>query len=265
MRRVWLIVAAVAIVLLALGYQLIAPRSHALFPPRASNGVEYVLYVHVPAACRDGGCQALYVLDGLAWLPTFAKLNDELVDADRTAPLVLVGIGYRDMVDTGDLRKLDFTPAFGRTPGTTGGADAFIDILRSELIPYAEAHLSLETSGRGLAGHSYGGLFAAYTLAREPDLFDRYLIMSPALWFDDGKIYATPLAPTERKRWVFVAADTPREGPRSDMAEDSVRLSELLSSQSYLTVSRTLVVGRSHNGMVAPDARQGLLALYGRA
>jgi len=264
MRRAWL--AAIALALIAVGivaYQFIAPRSHVLTPPRAANGVDYVLHVYVPPACRGGGCHALYVLDGLAWIPTFARIEDDLIARHRIEPLILVGVGYRDALNTGDLRKQDFTPAFGREPNRTGGADAFLAVLRDELIPYAEAHLPIASGERGLAGHSYAGLFAAYTLAQAPDLFDRYLIMSPALWFDDGKIHDVPIAPTDRTRAVFLAADTPRGETRSAMANDTMRLNERLLAQPNLIVSHALILGQTHNGMVAPAAQRGLMALYG--
>ncbi|MEQ1490430.1 MAG: hypothetical protein ABL932_07775, partial [Terricaulis sp.] len=107
------------------------------------------------------------------------------------------------------------------------------------------------------------GLFAAYTLAQAPDLFDRYLIMSPALWFDDGKIHDVPIAPTDRTRAVFLAADTPRGETRSAMANDTMRLNERLLAQPNLIVSHALILGQTHNGMVAPAAQRGLMALYG--
>jgi predicted alpha/beta superfamily hydrolase len=222
-----------------------------------------VLYAHVPPACRDGGCRALYVLDGLAWLPTFARPDDELSRDNRIEPLILVGIGYRNAFDTAALRKHDFTPAFGRTPGRTGGADAFLQVLRDELIPFAESHLPIASDGRGLAGHSYAGLFGAYALTQAPDLFDRYLIMSPALWFDGGKIYDVPISAARPTRSVFLAADTPRAEARGDMANDTLRLNDLYLAQPSLRVSHALIIGQSHNGMVAPAARQGLIALYG--
>jgi uncharacterized protein len=260
--------AAVALALIALGavaYQFIAPRSHVLTPPRASNGIDYVLHVHVPPACRLGGCHALYVLDGLAWIPTFARIEDDLVARHRMAPVILVGVAYGDALNTGDLRKRDFTPAFGREPNRTGGADAFLGVLRDEIIPYAEAHLPIASGERGLAGHSYAGLFAVYALAQQPDLFHRYLIMSPALWFDDGKIYDVAPAPTDHARTVFLAADTPRGETRSDMANNVLRLNERLLAQPNLSVSHALILGENHNSMVAPAAQRGLIALYGDA
>ena len=194
-------------------------------------------------------------------MPTFARIADERVRSGRMAPVVLVGIGYRDILNTPARRKHDFTPAFARTPNRTGGADAYLAVLRTEIIPYAEARLPISRESRGLAGHSYGGLLATYALQHAPDLFDRYLIMSPALWFDEGKIYNQAFAATAAQRHVFLAADTPR-GAQGHMARDVVRLSSLLSQRSDVTVSRALIVGADHTSMLAPAARRGIDALY---
>lgn len=261
-RRVWLAVGAALIVVLALAVKFVLPRSHVLWPPRAANGVTYSLYAHVPEACRATPCPALYILDGDLWMPTFARIVDERVRTRRMAPIVLVGIGYRDVWNVAWRRKHDFTPAFGRTPNRTGGADAYLEVLRDELIPYAEAHLPISHETRGLAGHSYGGLLATYALQSAPDLFDHYIIMSPALWFDEGKIYAQPFASAMRTRQVFLAADTPGQS-RGAMARDVIRLADLLSGQRDVAVSRALIVGADHNSMVGPAARRGIDAVYG--
>ncbi|MEZ5959905.1 MAG: alpha/beta hydrolase-fold protein [Hyphomonadaceae bacterium] len=264
MRRFAWIVATLALLVVGVtAYRLIAPRSNFLTMPTASNGIDYVLFVHVPPTCRNGGCEALYVLDGLAWLPTFARLDDELSAQHRTAPLILVGIAYRDALNTGDLRKHDFTPAFGRTPNRTGGAAAFLSVLRDEIIPFAEERLPIDGRSRGLAGHSYAGLFATYAFAEAPDLFDRYLVLSPALWFDGGKIFEVDFAPDSTLRAVFLAADTPRNEGRSQMASDAMRLADLMTGLPNVQVSRATLMGESHNSMVEPAARRGLLALYG--
>jgi len=263
MRRIALIVAALVLLVAGVAaYRLIAPRSNMLTMPTASNGIDYVLIVHVPPACRNGGCEALYVLDGLAWLPTFARLADDLSAQQRMAPIILVGIAYRDAFDTGDLRKHDFTPAFGRTPNQTGGAEAFLHVLRDEIIPFAEQRLPIDNRRRGLAGHSYAGLFATYSFAEAPDLFDRYMVLSPALWFDGGKTYDVAFKPSERRRAVFLAADTPRNEDRSQMARDTMRLADALTGLPNVDVSRATLVGETHNSMVEPAAMRGLLALY---
>lgn len=34
-------------------------------------------------------------------------------------------------------------------------------------------------------GHSLGGLFAIYTLVKQPGLFDGFIAISPSLWWDE--------------------------------------------------------------------------------
>lgn len=264
MRRIWILAAAALVVTTGIIVATVAwPRRNILDLPRASNGTDYVLYVHVPDRCRAGDCPALYLLDGERWLPTLARIEDQLVADARMRPVVIVGIGYRDIARTADLRKHDFTPAFGRQPGRTGGADAYLAVMRDEIIPYVEETLPVARGERAIAGHSYAGLFAVYALARAPDLFDRVLIMSPALWFDNGKIYNVELEPASGSRDVFLAADTPRGEARSAMANDVLRLNELLDARRDISVSHALIQGETHDSMVAPAAEHGLRTLFG--
>lgn len=262
MRRLWLALgAALLIGVAAFTALVIAPRSHILSPPRASNGTYYVLYTHVPDACRAGGCRALYLLDGERWLPTFARASDR----EGLQSVIIVGIGYRDILNTMRRRKFDFTPSFGRTPGETGGAEAYLRVLQDEIIPYAEAHLPIEPGSRVLAGHSYAGLFAVYALAEAPDLFDDYLIMAPALWFDQSGAFAMTFEPPSGPRRVVLAADTPLDEGPSGAARDVRRLSDLLTAQRNIIVTTTILPGTNHDSMVAPSARTGLDALLGTA
>ena len=34
-------------------------------------------------------------------------------------------------------------------------------------------------------GHSFGGLFGAFTLLERPQTFDRYVLASPSIWWDE--------------------------------------------------------------------------------
>jgi predicted alpha/beta superfamily hydrolase len=193
----------------------------------------------------------------LAVITAKPGMREQILDAFRAnVPAVRAEAGciaYEAVVDVRDP-----APGFAQF-----GADAFLQVLRVELIPYAESHLPVAGDERGLAGHSYAGLFTAYTLTQAPDLFDHYLIMSPALYFDHGKIYDLAIAPTERTRSVFLAADTPRGGSRSAIANEILRYNDLLLEQPHLRVSHALIAGETHSGMVPPAARRGLIALYG--
>ncbi len=100
-------------------------------------------------------------------------------------PSILVGIGNVD-------RKRDFTfpttvPNDKELYPTTGGSAAFVRFLAQELLPYMDARFRTKPD-RLLIGQSLGGLLATEVLLEQPGLFQRYLIASPSLWWDNGSL-----------------------------------------------------------------------------
>lgn len=70
----------------------------------------------------------------------------------------------------------------------TGGADEYLDLLLTEIIPKAKELIKGEPSFLGIAGYSLAGLFAVYAMYKT-DEFDRIASMSGSLWFPDFKEY----------------------------------------------------------------------------
>lgn len=95
---------------------------------------------------------------------------------------IVVGIANTD-------RRHDFTfPSTveedrNRNP-TSGGSGRFIQFLQEELIPAIEKTYRTRP-GRTLIGQSLGGLLGAEILLEKPALFDRYILVSPSLWWSD--------------------------------------------------------------------------------
>lgn len=69
-----------------------------------------------------------------------------------------------------------------------GGADAYLRLLISRIIPEAEKTLSTRPLWRGIAGYSLAGLFAIYALYQS-DAFSRAASISGSLWFPGIKEY----------------------------------------------------------------------------
>lgn len=70
---------------------------------------------------------------------------------------------------------------------TTGHSDKFISFIEKELQPYIT--LKYKTNNeKTLIGQSLGGLFAAEVLLKKPALFNKYIIISPSLWWDNGSL-----------------------------------------------------------------------------
>jgi hypothetical protein len=106
---------------------------------------------------------------------------------------------------------------------TTGGSAAFTRFIADEVIPYVEANYRTD-GDRMLIGQSLGGLFAAEVLIKRPELFNRYLIVSPSIWWDDGSLLKQPATfitdPAKAPKAVYIAVG--KEGKR--MEGDAKRL-----------------------------------------
>ena len=167
------------------------------------NGRVYKIQVGLPSAyvdARPGDLArypTLYLIDGVF---VFDLLYSYQQYAERQQPMrpILVGVravepSERKWYDT----EFDFAPPltaedsqyFKRTreiPPLVGGAPQFLRVLKEEIIPLIDS--TYRTSAdRGIQGTSMGGLFVAYAMLEEPELFTRYAMISPSLWYPWGR------------------------------------------------------------------------------
>lgn len=168
-----------------------------------ANGRTFRLFRAVPKnTSSETGFPVLYMLDGNG---AFDALTPELL---AFCPgLVLIGVGY-DTALRFDVnqRSLDYTPPVGsggpvpdpdRPERMIGGADRFLAMLLSDIRQEAERDLPIDLARRYLWGHSYGGLFALYTLFSRPDAFAGYAAISPSVWWGEGLL----VPPEEKATW----------------------------------------------------------------
>jgi predicted alpha/beta superfamily hydrolase len=140
--------------------------------------------VYVPASSNKK-FEVIYVLDGQA---QFTNVVNALKQAGQ-AQKIVVGIGNIW------LRDRDYTPTHvdpspfpdKRAATVSGGGGKFISYLEKELIPYIDSSYSTDNS-RILIGHSLGGLIAMDMLLNHSNLFRKYIIIDPSMWWDDGKL-----------------------------------------------------------------------------
>ena len=75
---------------------------------------------------------------------------------------------------------------------TSGHSASFIDFIEKELQPFIEKKYKTNSS-RTIIGQSLGGLLATEILFRKPTLFNKYIIISPSLWWDNGSLLSNDL------------------------------------------------------------------------
>lgn len=108
---------------------------------------------------------------------------------DRVPKCIVVGISNVD-------RKRDFSyptkvEADKKRFPTTGGSEKFITFIEKELQPYIEKKYKT-TPSKMIIGQSLGGLLATEILLKKPQLFNKYIIISPSIWWDNGSLLNLP-------------------------------------------------------------------------
>ena len=87
-----------------------------------------------------------------------------------------------------DMTPWSCPPLSKRGPAATGGADAYLETLASEIVPAARKKIRGSAPYVGIAGYSLAGLFALYAMYR-CDCFARVASMSGSLWFPKFREY----------------------------------------------------------------------------
>ena len=246
-------------------------------------GAEFEIRVARPLAPFIGSTPSkydvLYVLDGdffFGVATDMTRLMHRLFG--ELPPIFVVGIGYGtvDGSTINDQRNRDLTPtADARTP-LSGGASRFLDFLRDELKPLIAERYPQATGPSTLFGSSMGGLFASVAALERPESFDRYIIASPALWWDDHLVVRTvsqrPLWRGDATARAFMAVGALEEGagiPQVDgfrLVSNARDLAQQLQMRSApgLEVSLQVITDETHTSVVPTALTRGLRTLYGR-
>ena len=104
---------------------------------------------------------------------------------NRVPKSIIVGIANND-------RRRDFTfptmiKADQDSNPSSGKSAWFIRFIEKELQPYIERRFRTNDS-KTIIGQSLGGLLVTEILFKKPFLFNKYIIISPSLWWDNGSL-----------------------------------------------------------------------------
>jgi predicted alpha/beta superfamily hydrolase len=181
---------------------------------------------------------------------------------------IVVGIANTD-------RKRDFTFPSGlksdkeRMP-SAGGSANFISFLEKELHPFIQTKYKTNPD-KTLIGQSLGGLLATEILLSRPTLFNRYIIISPSLWWNngsllnqDGSVLHEAFAnPTEVYIGVGKEGLAPGEFPRVMEVDANLLAEKLKASKSkYLKVFFEYLPQENHATITHQAVFNALRLLY---
>ncbi len=165
------------------------------------DGMEYLINVHLPLTygMNQDSYPVIYYTDAFFATEIVTGTKKILEVSGKIANTILVGISHEgDFMQFVSNRSRDLIPThvpqnelmvYPEATPASGGADHFLSFIEHELFPLVEKEYRVDTSKRGLIGSSDGGLFAAWTMVNRPELFQRYIMASPALYWDDNLFF----------------------------------------------------------------------------
>lgn len=253
----------------------------------ASLGRDYRVSVTLPFGYGDDPARrypVLFVTDAPQSIPFVTGLHRRLRGGGRAMEdAIIVGLGY-SVGDSGvHSRRRDYTPSpngdIDARPEQGkkveyGQAEPYRLHLQNELFPWLEAKYRIDPARRIYLGHSYGGLFGTHVMLTDPAMFQRYILISPSLWYDRKLMiarergYATRHKDMPAQAYFMVGGLETVEAPdpepfgdsRNAMVEDQATMVANLEARNYpsLQVMNEVLPGEDH-ASVWPDAvRKGM-------
>lgn len=153
---------------------------------------------------------------------------------------------------------------------TTGGSQEFISFIEKELQPYIKQHY--RTNGNNmLIGQSLGGLVATEILFKQPQLFNKYLIMSPSLWWDAGSLlsYTPAITKTSPTTDIDIYLAVGKEGltpttPARVMEVDANLLAEKINDigNKHIHLNFDYLPEENHATITHQAVFNGIRSLY---
>ena len=178
----------------------------------AQLGETRKLNIYLPDGYKAGGdvkYPVIYLLDGGAdedFIHVVGLVQFSSFEWVGRLPASIV-VGITNVVRRRDL-TLPSTVVSEKTKYPEAGhSDRFIGFIEKELQPYIEKTYNASETSRTLIGESLGGLLATEILLKRPQLFDKYIIVAPSLWWDDGSLLLYPtdkLASSTKKIDVYI-------------------------------------------------------------
>jgi predicted alpha/beta superfamily hydrolase len=223
----------------------------------------------------------VYLLDAYWYFGVVTDMTRSMAFCGRTTDAIVVGIGYPEADDPQQMwsesyarRIHDFIPVrderleeeTGKTagrPAPSGDGKRFHQFIRNELIPLIEKDYRTDPVKRILVGHSSAGLFGTFALLHEPELFDAYVIASPALMESNRSVFEQEEAYSkEHKRLkarVHLSAGEHEEYVGFPMLSDLFHFAAILESRNYedLILVKKYFANMNHCEVVAPAFHAG--------
>jgi len=207
-------------------------------------------------------------------------------------PTLVVGIGYHfekpeDASRWGQLRMRDLSPwrdtmhdaQYRNAPPQwrgpreleQGGADAFLAFIEEEVKPFIAANYPVDENDQTLVGSSLGGLFTLYAMLARPGSFQRYVAISPAIYWAAGALFDLEDRHAREAKdlpaQLFLAAGSLEEAHdvRQKFVSNVYAFEARLKSRDYpsLNLKSRIFDGETHMSVYPGAVTRGLGEVFG--
>jgi predicted alpha/beta superfamily hydrolase len=226
-------------------------------------GEQRAIEILLPENYKPGSAEkfeTVYLTDGEWIMDPFSFIYKFARDENYVPPLILVALP-NTYLKGANQRDRDFLPVHVSEPAISGGADKFISFLKEELIPYIENKYPCNGT-RSLYGHSYGGVFSAYVLFSNPELFSTYYSTDPAYWYNNNylpRLASERTAPFDSQETLWIAGIESTYRSMGSGMMDSVLKSREIKNLNYKFVT---FPNEKHNSVRLKAIYDGLKYVY---
>lgn len=253
----------------------------------AAVGEEFLISVALPfryGERPEKRYPVIYVLDANLFfgmvVDMVRAMNVRVPFCNELPDAIIVGLGYptngslvKSHAQVMHQRLRDFLPVADEwaekfirenfpvtKPLSAGGAGHFLQFIHQEVLPLIENEYQTDSGDRTLMGHSWGGLFSLYTMFHQPQLFQRYVVVSPDLTYDYEQSYAEQHKDLPIR--LFMAYGESELDDHSRASYES--FIGVLESRQYtdFALVHQIIPNCTHCAVVAPAFQAGLMAVF---
>jgi hypothetical protein len=254
-----------------------------------AKGIDQAFAIQVawpPGRLEEGRTlPVVYVLDGNTAFTITAQIARSLQSGPfPMPPTLVVGIGYHfetaeDLAQIGLLRIRDLTPCsdalleaqYPDGARVCGGAPAFLEFIEQEVKPFIASRYPVDAADQTLVGSSLAGLFTLNTLFSAPTAFQRYVAVSPAIYWGEHRVLAMEEAfaatADDLPVHLFLGAGSLEEGhdAQQRFVSNVYQLDARLQARAYpgLDLNCRVFDGETHMSVYFGAVARGLGAVFG--
>lgn len=249
------------------------PRSSVIKLTDQQSKLSYPVLIKLPRSYsrdKDKTYPVVYLLDGSYAFQVASGATRFAMNSGAMDEAILVAIGYSQNSKGSSSRIRDYTPSKAKDwQLETGKAEQHAAFIRDNVFAYMQSNYRVTPKQRTLVGNSLGGLFAAYVLFTQPNMFESYIIGSPSVWFDNESILSQPITKAKQDVRVYLSVgskETPEFGEGQDMVTGANKLADKIrqSNVEQLQLEFSIIDGAKHATAFPTTLIQGLDWLYAK-